>query len=96
MPTDAPIVVRILHVTDCPLLSEARAVVRGAIAALDADVVVEEIDGSFASPTVTVNGADVTGRAAEYERASCRLDAPTRAQVQAAIHNAMVRARRSG
>ena len=45
---------------------------------------VEEIVGEFASPTVLVNGHDVTGHI-PAAHGSCRLDVPTEDQVIAAL-----------
>jgi hypothetical protein len=44
----------------------------------DADAIVEELAGDYNSPTLLVNGFDVTGRPRALEGVmSCRLDLPT-------------------
>jgi hypothetical protein len=47
---------------------------------------VQELEGAFASPTLLVDGVDVTGRPAVSEP-SCRLDLPTREQILAAFNS---------
>ncbi len=78
--------VQILHVEGCPNVVRAREVVRRALAeaGLSGSVRVEEMVGDFASPTVLVDGEDVTGQTPAMH-GSCRLDLPTEAQVTAAL-----------
>jgi hypothetical protein len=45
---------------------------------------VEEIEGPYPSPTLLINGADVSGRRAEVAP-SCRLDVPGAGQILAAL-----------
>jgi len=74
----------VLRVAQCPLVDLVRATVRSAAATAGVEVVVEEIEGAFASPTLLVEGVDVTGAVASGSPA-CRLDLPTEAQVRAAF-----------
>jgi hypothetical protein len=76
--------IRILHVPDCPLVSPLRADVESALASVGARAVIEEIEGSYPSPTLLIGGIDVTGRALGSDPA-CRLDVPARDQIVAAI-----------
>jgi hypothetical protein len=66
------------------LVDEARAVLARALRRIDVPVEIEEIEGEFASPTLLVDGADVTGRSTA-PAPSCRLDVPTEEQVLAAL-----------
>jgi hypothetical protein len=53
---------------------------------LHADIAVEELVGDYHSPTLLVNGFDVTGEPPAAEgQAACRLDLPNEEQVLAAI-----------
>lgn len=79
--------VQILHVPDCPLLGQARAAVERALHRSGLRAVVEEIEGPYPSPSVLVNGTDVTG-AQPTGAAACRLDPPSEAQILAALTNA--------
>jgi hypothetical protein len=63
-------------------------------AGLESDV--EELEGDYSSPTVLVNGVDVTGRPIGLEPL-CRLDLPTEKQLREALRlSAGVAQRRSG
>jgi hypothetical protein len=76
--------IELLHVPECPLVDNVRITLRVALADAGIDVRVEEIEGDFASPTLLIDGVDVTG--AEMSGApACRLDLPTREQILAAI-----------
>jgi hypothetical protein len=76
--------VQILQVPDCPLVGRVRETVRRALASSGVHAVIEEVTGAYASPTVLVDGADVTGRPAASGSA-CRLDLPTEQQIVAAL-----------
>jgi len=76
--------IELLHVPDCPLVDDVRVTLRGALADAGIDARVEEIEGDFASPTVRIDGVDVTG-AEMCNAPACRLDLPTREQILAAI-----------
>lgn len=77
-------VVQVRRVADCPHVDQVRELVRSAAAAAGAVVVIDELVGDYASPTVLVDGRDVTGRP-PAEGASCRLDLPTEWQIRAAL-----------
>lgn len=79
-----PVRIQILHVPDCPLLEGARSLVSRCVAQSAADVIVEEIEGPYPSPTLLVNGTDTTGRPI-VATPSCRLDLPTEEQILAAL-----------
>lgn len=67
--------VQLLSVPDCPLLKKILEMVENCLAQTHLDVVVEEIIGNYNSPTLLVDGFDVTGRPAAPEgQMSCRLD----------------------
>jgi len=76
--------VQILQVPDCPLVGRVRETVRQALASTGVPVVIEELTGDYPSPTVLVDGVDVTGRPAGSGGA-CRLDLPTEQQIVTAL-----------
>ncbi len=76
--------IKVLHVPDCVLLDGVLAVIDRSLTATGISAGIEEVVGDFASPTVLVDGADVTGRAVTAG-AACRLDVPSEAQVRAAL-----------
>ena len=78
--------VEILQVQGCPLVGRVRETVERALARSEIDAVVEELVGDYQSPTLLVDGRDVTGRPLE-RRSACRLDLPTEEQVLAALRS---------
>lgn len=80
----APIAVQILRVADCPNVADVRALIRRSAALLGTQVEIEELKGDYPSPTVLVDGRDVTGRELA-EGSACRLDLPTEEQIRAAL-----------
>ena len=93
MGSDLPLVVKILHMPDCPLLPAAREAVDRAAAALGAQVHIDEVEGAFPSPSVVVGGTDVSG-GSPSGGACCRLDVPTDEQLRGALRRAMSARRR--
>jgi hypothetical protein len=83
-----PVRITLLHVPDCPLLDTARATLGQALVTANVEATIEEVEGPFASPTLLVDGRDVTGNRSA-NTASCRLDLPTEAQVLAALRAAL-------
>lgn len=84
---DPPITVHLLYVPDCPLIDRLRSTLHDCLARSGARVVIEEIEGPYPSPTLLIDGADVTGQALE-QQPSCRLDLPTEDQILAALARA--------
>ena len=82
--TTPPVRIQLLHVPDCPNLGELRRRVHQSVAQLGVSAVIEEVEGPYPSPTLLVNGDDVTGRPLGSDPA-CRLDTPTTEQIIAAI-----------
>jgi len=83
-PEGATVQIRLLHVSDCPLVDQLRITLRAALLKAAVHVAIEEIEGPCPSPTLLIAGVDVTGRAPE-PGAYCRLDLPTEAQILAAL-----------
>jgi hypothetical protein len=80
--------IQILHVPDCPLVVRVRETVRQALARSNLHAEVVELVGAYPSPTLLIDGHDVTGRpppADQQACAACRLDLPTEQQVLAAL-----------
>ncbi|KAH0538928.1 hypothetical protein FGG08_004519 [Glutinoglossum americanum] len=81
-----PIKVQLLFVPDCPLAKKVRSTLNDCLGKTDIRVIVEELVGDYNSPTLLVNGFDVTGQPPATEgQTSCRLDLPNEEQVLAAI-----------
>jgi hypothetical protein len=76
--------IEILRVPDCPLVGRVRETVDRALARVRVHAEVQELVGEYASPTLLIDGLDVTGRR-PAAGACCRLDLPTEAQVLAAL-----------
>jgi hypothetical protein len=81
------VTVEILHVADCALLPNARAVVADAVVRSRGPVAVEERVAACASPTVLIDGVDATG-CIPTGNLACRLDVPTVDQVVARLFEA--------
>jgi hypothetical protein len=82
----AGISIEILHVPDCPLVGRVRETVQQALAQLELHADVVERVGEYPSPTLLVDGRDVTGRPGDQDvSGACRLDLPTEQQVLAAL-----------
>ena len=64
-----------------------RALIHRAFIASGIEGTIEEVVGDHPSPTVLVNGVDVTGRSYE-SGAACRLDLPTDVQLGDALTSA--------
>jgi hypothetical protein len=90
---DLPLVVQILHVPDCPLLPSVRRAVDRAAASIRAHVRIDEVEGAFPSPSVMVDGEDVTGTSIRGG-AQCRLDLATEQQIRVALQRVMSAQRR--
>jgi hypothetical protein len=78
------VLIQLLHVPDCPLVDQVRATLRTSMAKTTIPVMIEEIEGPYPSPTLLIDGQDVSGRSA-VSAPSCRLDLPTEEQVLAAL-----------
>ncbi|MBO0838514.1 MAG: hypothetical protein J2P28_23780 [Actinobacteria bacterium] len=76
--------IQILHVPDCANVDRVRETVRRALGRARIPAEVEELVGAYPSPTLLIDGVDVTGRAPEM-CTCCRLDLPTEEQVLAAL-----------
>jgi len=86
-PEAPPIRVQLLFVPDCPLIDRLRTTFQDCLARSGARVLIEELEGPYPSPTLLIDGADVTGRELELQP-SCRLDLPTEEQILAALARA--------
>lgn len=75
---------QILHVADCPLLEQLQRRVHASITRAGLDVPVEVIEGLYPSPTLLINGAEVTGQPTSSDPC-CRLDLPSEAQIVVAL-----------
>jgi hypothetical protein len=86
--------IELLHVKDCPNVGQVRETLQLALLQAGLRTPITEIEGAFSSPTLLIDGVDVTGRQAEHQP-SCRLDLPTVAQILAALAVALTRGSRS-
>ena len=80
-----PARVQILHVPDCPLVDRLRAEVEATLAQVAPDVRLSLLEGDYPSPTLLVDGIDVTTGAPVSGGPRCRLDLPTPDQVRQAL-----------
>lgn len=76
--------IELLHVKDCPNVGQMREILQLALLQAGLHTPVTEIEGAFASPTLLIDGVDVTGRQTEHQP-GCRLDLPTVPQILAAL-----------
>jgi hypothetical protein len=76
--------IQLFHVPDCPLVEQVRATLSSSLSKANVRVAIEEVEGPYASPTLAIDGADVTGRTLAAGP-SCRLDLPTEDQVLSAL-----------
>lgn len=86
--TQPPVAVQLLQVPDCPLVEGVRALVEESARGLGLEVDVADIVGDYPSPTVVIDGRDVTTGRTPSGDASCRLDLPTADQVATALQRA--------
>ena len=77
--------IQILHVPDCPLVENVVKLVRDCQARSGESGVLDLRIGSYPSPTVLIDGLDVTTGEPVAGAARCRLDLPTREQVLDAL-----------
>jgi hypothetical protein len=76
--------VQILRVPDCPLVGALRDLVDRCLSRSGLSATIEEIEGPYPSPTLLINGSDVTGRPVTAGP-SCRLDSPSEEEILAAL-----------
>jgi hypothetical protein len=76
--------IRLLSVPGCPLVDSVRGILERSLAERQLHLVVEEVEGPYPSPTLLIDGLDVTGRTPDTAP-SCRLDLPTEEQVLVAL-----------
>lgn len=79
-----PVRIEILFVPDCPLVGRVRDTLDRVLPRVDVPVEVHERVGAYRSPTLLIDGRDVTGMP-PGEGSACRLDLPTEAQILAAL-----------
>lgn len=77
--------VKILHVPDCPLVERLRAEVESTLVEVAPDVRLSLVEGDYPSPTLLVDGIDVTTGAPVSGEPRCRLDLPTAQQIRDAL-----------
>jgi len=83
----SPISVELRAVPDCPNLPATRQLLHDLLANFAGSWTLTEREGDYPSPSILVNGADVTG-ADPNSPAACVLHPPTAAQIRAALHQA--------
>ncbi len=77
--------IQILHVPDCPLVDDVVQMVRECQDDSGDSGAPELRVGAYPSPTVVINGLDVTTGESVAGEARCRLDLPTREQILNAL-----------
>ena len=76
--------IELRYFAGCPHAEMARRLLQACLKKLALDVPIEEKEGDYPSPTVLIDGFDVTGAAAMSGRL-CRVDLPTEAQILSAL-----------
>lgn len=76
--------IQIRHVPECLNLGEMRALVQQILARSGVHATLEEVEGPYPSPSLVINGSEVTNRPIEHGP-SCRLDLPTEEGILAAL-----------
>lgn len=77
--------IQLLSAPDCPLVDQARAALRLALARAGIDAAVQECVGVYPSPSVIIDGRDVVTGEPPPSQACCRLDLPTTEAIVAAL-----------
>ncbi|GAB3197496.1 hypothetical protein GCM10027062_09300 [Nocardioides hungaricus] len=77
--------IRILHVPDCPLVDRVVQLVRECQAQAGDTGLVDLRVGPYPSPTLLIDGLDVTTGEPATGATRCRLDLPTREQILSAL-----------
>jgi hypothetical protein len=93
MPTDPPtpgttrgVRVELLSHDGCPLVEKTRVLLRDCLTELRLTTSVIERVGDYPSPTVLINGKDVSATPSPARgSAACRLETPTHDQVRRAL-----------
>jgi len=83
------VIVELRSVPDCPNLAATRALLRGCLAECGLPLSVTELVGDYRSPSVLVDGADVTGADSDGP-AVCVLAPPTAEQIRAALRRSQL------
>jgi hypothetical protein len=87
MTDTGPVRVELRAVRDCPNLSATRDLLSTCLAEAGIEVAIVERIGEYPSPSVLIDGRDVTGADANGP-AACVLRPPTRDQIRAALQAA--------
>ena len=87
MARPTPLKIQLLCVPDCPLVTKAQTTLNNALEkAPHIPTKVEQLVGDYSSPTILVEGYDVTGQPQQQkDRPACRLDLPTEEQILGAL-----------
>ncbi|NUT07677.1 MAG: alkylmercury lyase [Hamadaea sp.] len=85
--TPQPLLVQLRSVPDCPNLPATRQRLLDILAETTTPWTLTELEGDYPSPSILVNGVDVTG-ATPDSPAACVLHPPTADQIRAALADA--------
>ena len=77
--------VQILHVPACPLVDRLRAEVASTLEQVATHLELSLLERDYPSPTLVVDGLDVTTGAPVSGEPRCRLDLPTLEQIHQAL-----------
>ena len=83
----AAVIVELRAVPDCPNLEATRSLLHACLAEAGLTVQVIERIGDYPSPSILIDGIDVTGADPDGPP-SCVLLPPTAGQIRAALHSA--------
>jgi hypothetical protein len=76
--------IELRYFAGCPHAETARRLLQTCLNKLGLEIPIAENEGDYPSPTILINGFDVTG-AAPLSGRLCRVDLPTEAQILAAL-----------
>lgn len=84
--TGMPATIEIVYVPGCTLVDRLRSLVEECLAEVGVPCPVQVVAGQCHSPTLLVNGLDITtGRAIDVKFPACRVGLPTKAEILAAL-----------
>jgi hypothetical protein len=78
--------IELMYVPACPRVDQVRAMVRQCLEDAGISAIVHDREGPYPSPTLLIDGADVTTGRPVTGTACCRLDLPTLGQIRSALN----------
>jgi hypothetical protein len=79
------VTIELWRVPDCPLIDRVRTMLRECLDHNGIDLPVQERCGPYPSPTLVINGIDVSTGTPPGDDVCCRFDLPTHDQIHTAL-----------